>query len=419
MARPAVPGVRAARGGRGKSPAPCGSPGIHAEVPAGDGASDGQGHRRHRLLPPSPAAGDERSGRGPAMSRHLHRGTSPRERDSPARAPALGTDHLHARHQARRGCALSPVRADGNRPELECLLLQSLLGIWPLDPAAQESTELRRRLEEYAVKAAREAKQQTSWLEPDAEYEEMLRQYVAVLLPVSRNTGFARYFRPVLDQVTWFGMLNGLSATVLKFTAPGVPDTYQGNELPAFVLVDPDNRRQPDLQAHAGILDGIARAVEATSLAATAEALLHSWQDGRLKLFITWRLLGVRSASPALFDSGSYLPLAVAGEQAAHLCAYARVAAECTLLVVVARWAATLVRGAIAAPLGHDDWGDTNITLPAEVPAGAYADVFTGRVLQPENSSGNLQLKAAALFETLPAAVLLRTGAGAQFEQQQ
>jgi (1->4)-alpha-D-glucan 1-alpha-D-glucosylmutase len=197
-----------------------------------------------------------------------------------------------------------------------------------------------------------------------------------------------------------------------------VPDTYQGNELPAFVLVDPDNRRQPDLQAHAGILDGIARSVEATSLAATAGALLHSWQDGRLKLFLTWRLLGLRSTAPALFDSGSYLPLAVEGEQGAHLCAYVRVAGDSTLLVVVSRWAATLVRGAIAAPLGRDAWGATHITLPIDV-AGDYADVLTGRVLQPDTSSGNAQLKAAALFEILPVAVLLRRGTGAQFEQQQ
>ena len=393
---------------------------------------------RHPLLLAMNEVGGDPQCRG-ISTEALHRANETRLREHPRSVLATSTHDTKRGEDARyRLCVLTEIdrtwndclgrwrRLKSRRRDAaiiggtqEYLLLQSLLGIWPLHPAAQESAELRQRLEEYAVKAAREAKQQTSWLEPDADYEEMLRQYVAVLLPVSRNTGFARYFRPVLDQVTWFGMLNGLSATVLKFTAPGVPDTYQGNELPAFVLVDPDNRRQPDLQAHAGILDGIARSVEATSLAATAAALLHSWQDGRLKLFITWRLLGVRSASPALFDGGSYLPLAVAGEQAAHLCAYARVAADCTLLVVVSRWAATLVRGAIAAPLGHDDWGDTNITLPAEVPAGAYADVFTGRVLQADKSSGNLQLKAAALFETLPVAVLLRTGAGAQFEQQQ
>jgi (1->4)-alpha-D-glucan 1-alpha-D-glucosylmutase len=293
----------------------------------------------------------------------------------------------------------------------EYLLLQSLLAIWPLDAAGEESAELRQRMEEYAVKAAREAKELTSWLEPDAEYEERLRHYVGMLLPGNDNgTGFPRYFRPVLDAVMYFGMLNSLSACVLKFTAPGIPDTYQGNELPALVLVDPDNRRQPNLHAHADALNVLERTIAATSLEATASRLLETWRDGRLKLFTTWRLLTLRAANAALFDAGNYLALAVDGRHAAHLCAYARRAGDVTLLVVVSRWAATLMHGATAAPL-REIWDDTRVLLPEEIPEGEYNNVFTGRTfLVGAGPDGPRGVKAEDLFQTLPVAVLLCGG---------
>jgi (1->4)-alpha-D-glucan 1-alpha-D-glucosylmutase len=292
----------------------------------------------------------------------------------------------------------------------EYLLLQSLLAIWPLHGAEEEAPELRTRMEEYAVKAAREAKELTSWLEPEAGYEERLRHYVSLLLPAGSGTGFQRYFRAVLDQAIYFGMLNSASACVLKFTAPGVPDTYQGNELPALVLVDPDNRRQPDLQAHAQMLETLTESIQATSLERFAAALLDTWRNGRLKLFLTWRLLRLRAANAALFDAGNYMPLATEGPQAAHLCAYARITADCTLLVVVSRWTATLVQGTSAAPLG-EAWRDTRILLPPEIPAGEYNNLFTGRTLllgtAPDGPRG---IKAEELFHTLPVAVLMAGG---------
>ncbi|HXC60850.1 MAG TPA: hypothetical protein VN645_16150, partial [Steroidobacteraceae bacterium] len=297
----------------------------------------------------------------------------------------------------------------------EYLLLQSLLAIWPLDWVSEDlpaevSSGLRTRMEEYAVKAAREAKEQTSWLEADESYEDRLRHYVRLLLPGDSATGFQRYFRPVLEQVAYFGMLNSLSASVLKFTAPGVPDTYQGNELPAFVLVDPDNRRIPDLQAHAQALDALVKSVDASSLVQVAGALLQSWRDGHLKLFLTWRLLTLRAANPALFDAGAYVPLSVEGSQAAHLCAFARVTPHSAIIVVVSRWAATLMQGAVAPPLGAA-WDDARISLPAEVPVGEYIDVFTGHtLLLGASTDAGRTLKAHELFGTLPVCVLIAGG---------
>jgi (1->4)-alpha-D-glucan 1-alpha-D-glucosylmutase len=360
----------------------------------------------------------------------LHRANEMRLRSHPRSVLATSTHDTKRGEDARyRLCVLTEVvdawaacvgrwrRLKSRRRDAstigaaqEYLLLQSLLAIWPLDAHDEEAPELRARMADYAVKAAREAKELTSWLEPDASYEEKLQHYVSLLLPEGSGTGFGRYFRAVVDPVAYFGALNSASACVLKFTSPGVSDTYQGNELPALVLVDPDNRRQPDLQAHARVLEELAAAIEATSLERTATTLLDTWRDGRLKLFLTWRLLTLRAANAALFEAGGYLPLQTEGAQAAHLCAYARTTSDCTLIVVVSRWTATLVQDTSVAPLG-ETWTDTRVLLPPEIPAGEYTGLFTGRTLllgaAPDGPRG---VKAKDLFQTLPVAVLMAGG---------
>jgi (1->4)-alpha-D-glucan 1-alpha-D-glucosylmutase len=292
---------------------------------------------------------------------------------------------------------------------MEYLLLQSLLAVWPVAPAVDAGPGLRQRLEDYAIKAAREAKEHTSWLDPDEEYEQSLRAFVALLLPEDPDAGFHAYFRNLIEPVAFFGMLNALSATVLKLTSPGIPDIYQGNELPQLVLVDPDNRRQPDYAAHAQLLDAIARNAESPTAAAAAAAMLVDWRDGRLKLFTCSRLLGLRRAWPELFDSGDYTPMPVKGPRAAHLCAFTRTAGDSSLVVVVSRWAATLSRGQIQPPLGEASWRDNQLELPATVPAGDYVDALTGRAQRLHGGAARM-LDVASLLETLPVTVLVRTG---------
>lgn len=289
----------------------------------------------------------------------------------------------------------------------EYLLLQSLLGIWP-EGAERDTQELRTRLGEYAIKAAREAKEDTSWLEQDAEAETALLNLVGQMLPDSGPSGFERYFRSVIDGVAYFGMLNTLTAIVLKFTSPGVPDLYQGCELPALVLVDPDNRRPVDYEARAALLAALEQQLDSDARAAIVPQLLGTWQDGRIKLFVTAMLLRLRGSHAAAFG-GDYLALAAEGARAEHLCAYARLAGEATVLVVVSRWTATLCGGAVRPPLGSGTWGDTAVVLPRSLPPGTYVDVFTGQQfavsLPPE---GELRLAAATLFTALPCCVLAR-----------
>jgi (1->4)-alpha-D-glucan 1-alpha-D-glucosylmutase len=360
----------------------------------------------------------------------LHQANARRGRDHPRAVLASSTHDTKRGEDARyRLCALTELHAawgtclrrwrrlKGQRHGVrsvgatqEYLLLQSLLAIWPLPPSDEDTQPLRARMEEYAVKSAREAKERTSWLDHDAEYEAALHEYLQLLLPARRNSGFPRYFRAVIDQAAYFGMLNALSACVLKFTAPGVPDIYQGNELPAFVLVDPDNRRQPDFHAHSQLLGEVVRAAETVPPAAAAAAMLDNWWDGKLKLFLSWRLLNLRKDDPELFNSGTYTPLAAEGTHAEHLCAFIREGTRSVLIVVVSRWAATLSRGSLRAPLGGALWQDTRIPLPTGIRCDEYTDVLSGRTIHVNSSAAPAhELFAGSLFEILPVAVLLGT----------
>jgi (1->4)-alpha-D-glucan 1-alpha-D-glucosylmutase len=195
---------------------------------------------------------------------------------------------------------------------------------------------------------------------------------------------------------------------VLKFTSPGVPDLYQGCELPALVLVDPDNRRPVDYSANAAMLDAIAQRLDSDARATLVPELLGAWQDGRLKLFVTSMLLRLRGTHAAAFG-GDYLALAVEGVRAEHLCACARLAGDVTVIVVVSRWAATLCGGAVRPPLGPETWGDSVVVLPRSLPPGTYVDVFTGQGLAVYPPPGEeLRLGVATLFSALPCCVLAR-----------
>jgi (1->4)-alpha-D-glucan 1-alpha-D-glucosylmutase len=196
-------------------------------------------------------------------------------------------------------------------PEMEYLLLQTALSVWPAAGAAATGRRLAERLADYAVKAGREAKMSTSWLDPDPDYEELLRRYVQLLEPEAAEKGFSRYFKPVIELASYFGALNSVVAAVAKFTVPGVPDIYQGNEALRLVMVDPDNRDAIDLQRYHQTLEELEDLAARTPLDRVAGQLLACCEDGRLKTFVTWRLLTLRRAEADLFSRGGYLPIPV------------------------------------------------------------------------------------------------------------
>lgn len=356
----------------------------------------------------------------------LHRANEARARDWPRAMLSTCTHDSKRGEDARwRLCVLSEIphrwaqcvgrwrrlkrrRKDAHEPSAvqEYLLLQALLGIWPADVRNVDVAALRPRLEEYAVKAAREAKEQTSWLEPDDQVEAALRELVGRMLPSGSAAGFERYFRDVMERVAFYGMLNSLSAVVLKATSPGIADFYQGTEGFALTLVDPDNRQPFEAGALVAGLADVRKAIGAGPSDA-ARQLLQRWQDGRLKLFVTATVLRLRETHEPAF-SGDYLPLPATGRHADHICSYARSANDSDVVVAVSRWQAILAGDGIRMPGGEEDWGDTAVAVPGGIVAGIYVDVLCG---QEHQVAPDAVLLARDLFAVLPCSVLVRRDA--------
>ena len=194
------------------------------------------------------------------------------------------------------------------------------------------------------VKAVRERKLESSWSNPNAEYEAALQRFVRGVLDASRPNPFLAEFHGFLAAIAREGAITSLSQLVLKLTVPGVPDIYQGGELWDFSLVDPDNRRPVDWQERGALLE--------TTEAARPGDLAPDWQDGREKLFATRCLLALRATRPALFAAGDYQPLDCAGDRSHHLCAFSRSHAGSVLVVAVPRLVHQLFAAAARRPIG-------------------------------------------------------------------
>lgn len=257
------------------------------------------------------------------------------------------------------------------------LLLQALLGLWPAEGPPEEA--LPGRIEEYMLKALREAKANTSWIEPDAEWEQAVRGYLAAAFAALAQPGALPRFHALARRVAEVGAVNGLTQLVLKLTAPGVPDFYQGTELWEYSLVDPDNRRPVDFAGREKALAGLR--------GKSPRTLWKHWSDGRIKLSVAHRLLALRRRRAADFESTSYEPVAVTGREAGRVVAYRRGG----VLVVVPRHTASLG----AKPLG-EVWADTCL----EGCAGTWQDALSG-------SRRQSPLHLAELLADLPCAVLI------------
>ena len=240
---------------------------------------------------------------------------------------------------------------------------------------------LAERLEAYMVKAVREAKEQSSWSNPNADYEAAVRRFVRGALDASRPNPFLAEFHGFVASLARPAAITSLAQLVLKLTVPGVPDIYQGGELWDFSLVDPDNRRPVDWAARHELLRSIAKARPAD--------LAESWQDGREKLFVTQRLLVLRRSSPGFSrpatTSRSRLQANAAAIFAPSLAAMSA--------------SGSLLPSPVSCTSCCGDWGEAEIVMPA--PA-VWEDVFTRR-----RFAGRERLRAAELFAEFPVSALI------------
>jgi (1->4)-alpha-D-glucan 1-alpha-D-glucosylmutase len=238
------------------------------------------------------------------------------------------------------------------------------------------------------AKALKEAKLNTSWIQPNEQWDSAMSEFVARVLDPSPKNKFLLTFLPVAEEIARLGAINSLSQVALKLTTPGVPDIYQGNEIWDFSLVDPDNRRPVDYKLRAEML----RTLET----ATPTELLEGWADGRIKLLLTQRLLRFRREHPSLFQQGSYSPLAVTGAFAESCIAFAREEKRNWIAVFVPR-----LSSRVGFPPIGEAWKDTVVELPESLRREEAKELFTGRDL---NVDGN-GLRMTEAMAVLPFAV--------------
>lgn len=247
----------------------------------------------------------------------------------------------------------------------EYLLYQTLVGAWPLEAE---------RAVAYVEKAAREAKVHTSWTDPDPSYETALRDFVTGALT---DPAFLEDLTAFVEPLIASGHINSLAQQLVKLTAPGVPDIYQGTETWDLSLVDPDNRRPVDYSERASLL-------ESAETAGRSESPPQA-QRGAAKLLLTQRALALRARIPLAFGAASsYEPLVARGEKADHAVAFMRGNAAIT---IVPRLVLGLQNG----------WGDTTLDLPA----GVWRDELSTRSFESNT-------KMSEIFSELPVALLAR-----------
>ncbi|HYE18546.1 MAG TPA: malto-oligosyltrehalose synthase, partial [Tepidisphaeraceae bacterium] len=298
---------------------------------------------------------------------------------------------LNARHKTEVQGAPAPDAND------EYLIYQSLLGAWPAESSGQGSFES--RIHAYLTKALREAKLHTTWTRQNEPYEAATLDFASQLLA---DPGFLDAFLPFERRVAQVGHLNSLAQTALRLTAPGVPDTYQGTELPDLSLVDPDNRRPVDYPTRRLLLENLFRRDPKGELQATPQASATPPErvsppdraSPAAKLFLTATLVRLRRDNPGLFSAGDYIPLTPAGPRAEHCFAFARHRAGKHAVVLIPRLIAASSLDAL-----REFWQGTSVPLPAPL---KLRNVLTGARIDARRT-----IDLAEAFADFPVAVFI------------
>ncbi|SNB45205.1 malto-oligosyltrehalose synthase [Geobacter sp. DSM 9736] len=277
-------------------------------------------------------------------------------------------------------------------------LYQTLVGSWPLnsdDPAVFASFS--GRIREYMLKALREAKERTSWINPNEQYEQGILSFIDAILS---DRTFLDDMKLFIGPVALCGMYSSLSATLLKMTCPGVPDFYQGSELWDLRLVDPDNRQPVDYERRANLLRQIQGMEKEAGARAVAERLAEKMEDGRIKLFLIHKLLQFRLAHQDIFRAGDYKPLEATGK-GDHLCVFSRTWGVEEIVVVAPRFFSRLTTNGKRKPWGGQVGEDASFSVPG---GGRYRNIFTDEIHDSETGI----LPVADLLTVFPVALLAK-----------
>jgi malto-oligosyltrehalose synthase len=331
----------------------------------------------------------------------FHQAMELRQRLTPRALSALSTHDSKRSHDVRcRLAALSEIaemwaesvaaldkeatNADLDPAERR-YVYQTLVGTWPISGEINDAYQT--RIREHLVKAAREAKRHSSWIDPDLEHEQALGDFAGGLVSDPASVS-VEILETLVTDLEYAGATNALSAVALRSCAPGVPDIYQNDDSWFLALVDPDNRSavDPDRLAPGDLAAEV-----------PGPDLLTEWRDGRVKRAVIRAGLRLRRERPTLFALGAYRPITAAGESAEHVVAFERRYGDESVVCVAPRLPRTL-SGPGRFPVG-ELWRDTELALPA-VPGG-YVDALSGHRVA---AGGHVPL--SLLLATVPVAML-------------
>jgi (1->4)-alpha-D-glucan 1-alpha-D-glucosylmutase len=226
-------------------------------------------------------------------------------------------------------------------------------------------------------KAVREAKEHTSWISPNAPFEEAIEKFIDGVLA---DSAFLADFEAFVSTLVWPGRFTSLSLVLLKLTAPGIPDTYQGAELWDLSLVDPDNRRPVDYELRRRLLSELDHL--------TPEQILERSDEGLPKLWTIRQTVRTRCTQAASFGpEAAYRALWPSGPKAAHLVAFQR--------------GSNVITVAQRLLMSVGDWDSTVI----EIPDGTWRNQLTGDV----HAGGKVEI--GAVLKRFPVALLTRESA--------
>ncbi len=274
----------------------------------------------------------------------------------------------------------------------EYLLYQTLVGAWSPD------AEFAGRIREYMNKVVHEAKVHTSWINPDAEYDAAIGEFVTRILDPEQSAEFLADLDDFCKSIQPAATLNSLSQTLLRCTAPGVPDTYQGTEVWDHSLVDPDNRRPVDYARIASLLESF----DAGESSAIIRELVSAPDNERAKLFVVSRSLRLRRTHPDIFQ-GDYIPLEATGPRREHAFAYLRRCGRRMVLAAVPRLMANATFSESSLLATREWWADTMLHLPEDARSRMWNNVWTDREMPGESG----QFLLADLFAEFPVALLI------------
>ena len=297
---------------------------------------------------------------------------------------------LNAKHRIKHENEEIPDAND------EYLLYQTLLGAWPLGTLRpDERDDFCTRIQQYMEKAIHEAKVHTSWVNPNREYDDGVRRFVQTILDHSRTNKFLDDFLPFKERIAGAGLCNSLAQTLLKVTAPGTPDFYQGCELWDWNLVDPDNRRPVDYALRHKLIQELKGILARPDRFDAVQDLMRHPADGRIKLYLILAGLHCRRMHADVFEQGRYVPLEVEGPEASHLLAFARLHGSHIVITAVPRLVAIRSTETMSSI-----WDETWVTMPQEWGALHLQDILTGRPIVPDRKGDRYMVRVSEVFAT-------------------